>query len=148
MKYSQKNKVSYNTSRGHETKPYAETNEDTQKSRSCAETNKDTDETKSPCRFPGRYLHIRNGEAFMEENNGSELFMISASFIPHYGLSSKVEGDFSVSFESQAQMGYFLVHGANFRLVLGKFENTEKFRADASWMPLSGEKHSRNQEGL
>ena len=61
--------------------------------------------------FPGYYLHSRNGEAWVEKNDGTTAFRGSASFYQRAGLADPA----AVSYESYASPGQYLRH-ANFLL--------------------------------
>jgi GH43 family beta-xylosidase len=78
--------------------------------------------------FPGYYLRQRNGEAWVERNDGSAAFRADASFFQRAGLASSS----AVSFESQNLPGRYLRH-SNYLMYVQSVSDAVG-RADATFV--------------
>lgn len=83
--------------------------------------------------YPDLVIRHRNNQAFIDRNDGSELFRLDSTFIVRPGLADPS----AVSFESLNHPGQFLRH-SNFRLILSRNDGSDLFSRDATFIPVAG----------
>jgi len=83
--------------------------------------------------YPDHVIRHRNSQAFIDRNDGSQLFRLDSSFVARPGLADPG----AVSYESLNYPGYYLRH-FNYRLILSRDNGTKLLRGDATFIPRSG----------
>lgn len=83
--------------------------------------------------YPDHFIRHRNGEAWLDANDGSELFKLDASWRVVPGLANPN----AVSFESVNYPGEYLRH-ANGLLYKNPNDHSELFHRDATFYPRKG----------
>ena len=82
-------------------------------------------------KYPDRYLHQREWLCFVDVFEDTQSFKDNSTFIPRIGLANPK--DFHRSFEAINNPGYYIRH-SSFRVRVDKYDETDLFRREASWL--------------